>query len=58
VTSIPGPAQLWAYALQERGIGGSQCHLEEGPLSLDEMARQYGELAFRQVGVIVLDTSR
>jgi AcrR family transcriptional regulator len=44
-------AQLSAYALLEMGIGVSQWYRENGPLSLDEIAFQYGEMALRQVGV-------
>jgi AcrR family transcriptional regulator len=43
-------AQLSAYALLEMGIGVSQWYREDGPLSLDEIAFQYGEMALRQVG--------
>jgi AcrR family transcriptional regulator len=43
-------AQLTAYALLEMGIGVSQWYRDNGPLSLDEIAFQYGEMALRQVG--------
>jgi AcrR family transcriptional regulator len=50
-TSTLSP-QLTAYALLEMGIGVSQWYREKGPLALDEIARQYGEMALRQVGAV------
>lgn len=44
-------AQLAAYALLEMGIGVSQWYRESWPLSLDQIARHYGEMALRQLGV-------
>jgi AcrR family transcriptional regulator len=43
--------QLSAYALLEMGIGVSQWYRESGPMTLDEIAFHYGEMALRQVGV-------
>jgi AcrR family transcriptional regulator len=43
-------AQLSAYALLEMGIGVSQWYRQNGPLSLDEIAFHYGDMALRQVG--------
>lgn len=42
--------QLAAYALLEMGIGVAQWYQEEGPLSLDEIAFHYSEMALRQMG--------
>lgn len=42
--------QLAAYALLEMGIGVSQWFRPSGPLSLDRIAREYGEMALRLVG--------
>jgi AcrR family transcriptional regulator len=50
-------SQLSAYALLEMGIGVSQWYREDGLLSLDEIALQYGEMALRQLGVSDLDTA-
>jgi hypothetical protein len=43
--------QLSAYALLEMGIGVSQWYKESGPMTLDDIAFHYGEMALRQVGV-------
>lgn len=42
--------QLAAYALLEMGIGVSQWYRPDGPLSLEEIARDYGDMALRQLG--------
>jgi AcrR family transcriptional regulator len=54
----PLPAQLSAYALLEMGIGVSQWYREDGPLSLDEIAFHYGEMALRQVGAMPVTAGR
>jgi AcrR family transcriptional regulator len=46
----PSP-QLSAYALLEMGIGVSQWYSEDGPLSLDEIARHYADMAEHQLSV-------
>jgi|SRR5690349_1096642 len=51
-------AQLSAYALLEMGIGVSQWYRENGPLSLDEIAFHYGDMALRQVGAAVVTAGR
>jgi AcrR family transcriptional regulator len=51
-------AQLSAYALLEMGIGVSQWYREDGPLSLDEIAARYGEMALRQVGAVPATAGR
>jgi AcrR family transcriptional regulator len=43
--------QLAAYALLEMGIGVAQWYRESGPMSLDEIAFHYRDMALRQVGV-------
>jgi len=43
--------QLSAYALLEMGIGVSQWYREDGPLSLDEIAHHYADMAERQLAV-------
>jgi AcrR family transcriptional regulator len=42
--------QLAAYALLEMGIGVSQWYRPSGRLSLDLVAKEYGEMALRLVG--------
>lgn len=44
----PSP-QLAAYALLEMGIGVSQWYREDGPLTLDEIALHYADMAQRQL---------
>jgi len=51
-------SQLSVYALLEMGIGVSQWYREDGPLSLDEIAAHYSEMAVRQLGRRNLDTKR
>src|SRR5690606_15121497 len=47
--------QLAAYALLEMGIGVAQWYQENGPLSLDEIAFHYSEMALRQMGAVAGD---
>lgn len=47
-------SQLSAYALLEMGIGVAQWYRESGPMSLDEVASHYREMALRQLGVIAV----
>ncbi len=49
-------AQLSTYALLEMGIGVSQWFQEGGPLTLDEIADHYAEMALRQLGADVEST--
>lgn len=51
-------SQLSAYALLEMGIGVSQWYREDGPLSLDDIAAHYSEMALRQLARHSLDTGR
>jgi len=44
-------SQLAAYALLEMGIGVAQWYRESGPMSVDEIALHYRDMALRQVGV-------
>lgn len=50
VFTTPSP-QLSTYALLEMGIGVSQWFHDDGPLDLAEVARHYGAMALRQLGV-------
>jgi AcrR family transcriptional regulator len=45
--------QLAVYAILEMGIGVSQWYRSDGPLSLDQIADQYGEMASRLLGADV-----